>query len=140
LEHNQNDYNQRLIEEFRADRSNNGGAFKARPLLLLTTTGARSGQRRTAPMMYVPDGNRLLVIASNAGAPKHPDWYYNLVAHPQVTVEVGKETYNATAIATEGAERQQLWTRIVEHYPFFAEHQGKVTRQIPVIALERRTG
>ena len=140
MEHNQNDYNQRLIEEFRADRSNNGGAFKARPLLLLTTTGARSGQRRTAPMMYVPDGNRLLVIASNAGAPKHPDWYYNLVAHPQVTVEVGKETYNATAIATEGAERQQLWTRIVGQYPFFAEHQGKVTRQIPVIALERRAG
>jgi deazaflavin-dependent oxidoreductase (nitroreductase family) len=138
LEHNQSDYNRRLIEEFRADRSNNGGAFKGRPLLLLTTTGARTGQRRTTPMMYVPDGNRLLVIASNAGAPKHPDWYYNLVAHPQVTVEVGKETYDATAFVTEGAERHQLWTRIVEQYPFFAEHQAKVTRQIPVIALERR--
>ncbi|HET9999935.1 MAG TPA: nitroreductase family deazaflavin-dependent oxidoreductase [Ktedonobacteraceae bacterium] len=137
MEHNQHGYNQRLIEEFRADRSNNGEAFKGRPLLLLTTTGARSGQRRTTPMMYVFDGDRLLVIASNAGAPKHPAWYRNLVAHPQVTVEVGKETYEATAIVTEGAERQQLWTRIVEQYPFFADHQAKITRQIPVIALER---
>ena len=137
MEHNQHDYNQRLIEEFRADRSNNGEAFKGRPLLLLTTTGARSGQRRTTPMMYVSDGNRLLVIASNAGAPKHPAWYYNLLAHPRVTVEVGKETYDATAIVTEGAERQRLWTRIVEQYPFFADHQAKITRQIPVIALER---
>jgi deazaflavin-dependent oxidoreductase (nitroreductase family) len=140
LEHNQNDYNQRLIEEFRADRSSNGGAFKDRPLLLLTTTGARSGQRRATPMMYVPDGERLLVIASNAGAPTHPAWYHNLVAHPQATVEVGKETYDATAIVTEGAERQRVWTRIVEQYPFFADHQAKITRQIPVIALERREG
>jgi deazaflavin-dependent oxidoreductase (nitroreductase family) len=140
LEHNQNDYNQRLIVEFRADRSNNGGAFKDRPLLLLTTIGARSGQHRTKPMMYVPDGERLLVIASNAGAPSHPAWYHNLVAHPQATVEVGKETYDATAIVTEGAERQRVWTRIVEQYPFFADHQAKITRQIPVIALERREG
>ena len=138
MEHNQNDYNQRLIEDFRADRSNNGEAFKGRPLLLLTTTGARSGQRRTTPMMYVPDGQRLLVIASNAGAPSHPAWYYNLLAHPQVTVEVGRETFDATAIVTEGAERQQLWISIVEKNPFFADHQAKITRQIPVIALERK--
>lgn len=140
MEHNQIDYNRRLIEQFRADRSSNGDAFKGRPLLLLTTTGARSGQRRTTPMMYVRDGERLLVIASNAGAPKHPDWYYNLLAHPHVTVEVGRDTYDATAIVTEGAERQRLWERIVEQYPFFADHQAKVTRQIPVIALERREG
>ena len=138
MEHNQNDYNQRLIEQFRADRSSNGDAFKGRSLLLLTTTGARSGQPRTTPMMYVHDGERLLVIASNAGAPKHPDWYYNLIAHPQVTVEVGRETYDATAVVTEGAERQELWNKIVEQYPFFADHQAKVTRQIPVVALERR--
>ena len=140
MEHNQQDYNQRLIEQFRADRSSNGDAFKGRPLLLLTTTGARSGQRRTTPMMYVRDGERLLVIASNAGAPKHPDWYYNLVAHPHVTVEVGRETYDATAVVTEGAERQQLWDMIVEQYPFFADHQAKVIRRIPVVALERRDG
>ena len=138
MEHNQNDYNQRLVEQFRADRSSNGDAFKGRPLLLLTTTGARSDQRRTTPMMYVRDGQRLLVIASNAGAPKHPAWYYNVVAHPHVTVEVGRETYDATAIVTEGAERQHLWEKIVEQYPFFTDHQSKVTRQIPVIALERR--
>ena len=138
MEHNQHDYNQRLVEQFRADRSSNGDAFKSRPLLLLTTTGARSGQHRTTPMMYVRDGERLLVIASNAGAPKHPDWYYNLLAHHHVTVEIGRETYDATAIVTEGAERQQLWDRIVEQYPFFADHQAKVTREIPVIALEKR--
>src|SRR5579864_2522873 len=106
----QNDYNHQLIEEFRANRSNFGG----RPLLLITTTGAKSGQRRTTPIMYVPDGDRLLVIASNAGAPLHPAWYHNLVAHPDVIVEVSTETFEATAIVTTGEERQRLWTRIVE--------------------------
>lgn len=134
---NQNDYNRQLIEEFRANRSNADGPFKGRPLLLLTTIGAKSGQRRTTPMMYIPDGDCLLVIASNAGAPAHPDWYYNLVAHPHVTVEIGPETFDATAVIVEGEERHRLWTRIVELYPFFAEHQAKVSRQIPVIALSR---
>ena len=106
-------------------------------MLLLTTTGARSGRPHITPMMYIPDGDRLLVIASNAGAPSHPDWYHNLVAHPQVAVEVGKETYAATAKVLEGAEREQLWNRVVELYPFFAQHQAKISRQIPVIALER---
>lgn len=135
---NQNDYNRQLIADFRANRHNPDGPFKSRPVLLLTTIGARSGEPRTAPMMYVPDGDRLLVIASNAGAPKHPDWYRNLVAHPEVTVEVGSETYEATAVVTEGEERQRLWNKIVESYPFFNEHQAKITRQIPVIALARR--
>ena len=134
----QKEYNRQLIEDFRANRHNPDGPFKSRPLLLLTTTGARSGQHRTAPMMYVPDGNRLLVIASNAGAPAHPDWYYNLLAHPKVTVEVGTETYDAIAVVTEGEERQRLWNKIVESYPFFTDHQVKITRQIPVIALSRR--
>ncbi len=134
----QNDYNRQLIEEFRANRSKSGGPFAGRPLLLLTTTGAKSGQRRTTPVMYVPGGERLLVIASNAGAPAHPDWYYNLVAHPEVTIEVGTETYDAIAVVTQGAERDQLWTSIVGKYPFFTEHQAKITRQIPVIALSRR--
>ena len=133
------DYNNQLIEEFRADRSKFEGPG-SRPLLLLTTTGAKSGKRYTTPMMYIPDGDRLLVIASNIGAPKHPDWYHNLVAHPEVTVEVGTETYETTAIVTQGAERQQLWTWIIEQYPFFADHQTKTTRQIPVIALIRREG
>ncbi len=134
----QNTYNRQLIEEFRANRGKSGGPMEGRPLLLLTTTGAKSSQLRTTPMMYIPDGDRLLVIASNAGAPIHPDWYRNLVAYPEVTVEVGNEIFEAIAIVTEGTERQRLWTRVVELYPFFADHQAKVTRQIPVIVLERR--
>ena len=134
----QNDYNRQLIEDFRANRGKSGEPFASRPLLLLTTTGAKSGQHRTTPMMYIPDGGRLLVIASNVGAPAHPDWYRNLVAHPDVTVEVGTETFDATAVVTQGAERDRLWTRIVELYPFFTGHQAKTTRQIPVIALSRR--
>jgi len=136
----QNTYDRQLIEEFRANRGKSGGPMEGRPLLLLTTTGAKSGQLRTTPMMYIPDGDRLLVIASNAGAPVHPDWYRNLVAYPEVTVEVGNEIFEAIAIVTEGPERQRLWTRVVELYPFFADHQAKVTRQIPVIVLERREG
>ena len=134
------DYNRKLIEEFRTNRDKAGKAFEGRHLLLLTTRGARSGQRRTAPMMYIPDGDRLLVIASNAGALTHPAWYYNVVAHPHATVEVGFETFDATALVLEGEERHRLWNRIVELYPFFAEHQAKTARQIPVIALSRQEG
>lgn len=133
----QNAYNRQLIEDFRASRGKAGGPMEGRPLLLLTTTGAKSGQLRTTPMMYVRVDDRLLVIASNAGAPAHPDWYRNLLAHPQVSVEVGNETFKAVASVAEGTERQKLWNRIVELYPFFADHQAKITRQIPVIVLTR---
>lgn len=128
-------HNRKVIEDFRAD----GGAGD-RPLLLLTTTGRRTGEHRTTPMMYVPDGDRLLVIASNAGAPKHPDWYLNLVADPRVTVEVGAQTYNAVAVVTTGAERERLFAGIQAKYPFFTDHQAGVQRQIPVVALERVPG
>ncbi len=134
----QNTYNRQLIEEFRADRGKSGGPMAGRPLLLLTTTGVKSGQLRTTPMMYIRDSDRLLVIASNAGAPTHPDWYRNLVAHPEVTVEIGNDVFEAIAVVMEGSERQRLWDRVVEQYPFFADHQAKVTRQIPVIMLKRR--
>jgi deazaflavin-dependent oxidoreductase (nitroreductase family) len=134
----QKEYNRKLIEDFRANQGD--GPFAGRPLLLLTTTGAKSGQPRTTPMMYVPDGERLLVIASNAGAVAHPDWYHNLLAHPQVTAEVGADTFGASAVVLAGAERQQLWDAIVASYPFFIEHQAKITREIPVIALERQSG
>ena len=136
----QRDYNRQLIEEFRANRNKVGGAFEGRPLLLLTTRGAKSGQKRTTPMMYIPDGKHFLVVASNAGAPKHSDWYRNLLAHPHVTVEVGTETFDALATVAEGEERQRLWTRIVELYPFFTDHQAKISRQIPVIVLSRQEG
>lgn len=133
----QKEYNRTLIEDFRANKG--AGPFADRPLLLLTTTGAKSGQARVTPMMYVPDGDRLLVIASNAGAPAHPDWYRNLLAHPHVTVEVGADTFGASAVVLEGAERQQQWDAIVASYPFFIEHQAKIERQIPIVALERQS-
>jgi deazaflavin-dependent oxidoreductase (nitroreductase family) len=126
-------HNRKVIEEYRASKGAGG-----RPLLLLTTTGARTGEPRTTPMMYVPDGDRLLVIASNAGAPKHPDWFRNLVANPDVTVEVDAEKYQATAEVPSGAERDRLFAGIVEKYPFFADHQAGVTRTIPVVVLVRR--
>ncbi len=132
------DYNRKLIEEFRASREKDPMPLNGRPLLLLTTIGAKTGHRRTTPMMAIPDGDRYLVIASNAGAPRHPDWYWNLLAHPDVTVEVGKETFDAVATVAEGKEREQLWTKVLQAGPFFADHQAKVKRQIPVIILERR--
>ena len=135
---NQNDYNRQVIEEFRANGGKVSGSWEHTPLLLLTTTGAKSGERRTTPMAYLPDGDRLFVWAANGGAPTHPDWYHNLVVHPHVTVEVGTETFDAIAVVTEDAERDQLWTQGVALYPFLAEHQAKTTRQIPVIALSRQ--
>jgi len=127
--------NRELIERFRAE----GGAPEGRHLLLLTTVGVRSGRRRTTPMMWIDDdGARLLVVASNAGAPRHPDWYRNLVANPDVTVEITGDTYEATAVPLRGEERERVFAWICEQYPFFADHQAKVERRIPVVALERR--
>ncbi len=135
-----NDWNRQTIEEFRANGGKVGGMWEGKPLLLLTTTGAKSGQRRTNPTMYLRDGDRLLVFASRGGTPTNPDWYYNLLAHPEVTVEVGSETYAATATVLSGEERDRLYAKQAGLYPQFAEYQAKTTRQIPVIALERREG
>jgi deazaflavin-dependent oxidoreductase (nitroreductase family) len=132
------DINRRVIERFRA-----GGEIEGMHrdrIVLLTTTGARTGQRRTTPMMFHRDGGRLLVVASNVGAPKHPDWYRNLVADPRVTVEVGDETYPAVAATLEGAERARAWSRLKQSYPFFADHEASTERIIPVVALTRATG
>jgi deazaflavin-dependent oxidoreductase (nitroreductase family) len=133
----QNAYNRQIIEAFRANRGKTDGPFAASPLLLLTTIGARSGLPRTSPLMYIPDGDHLLVLASNYGAPKHPDWYHNLLVHPNVTVEVGSETFRATATTLVGIEREQAWTRLVERYPSFVGLQTKTPRQIPLVALKR---
>src|SRR5207244_2326289 len=102
---NRNVWNRQTIEAFRANGGKVGGMWEGRPLLLITTTGAKIGQRRTNPVMYMADGDRLLVFASKGGAPSNPDWYHNLVAHPEVTVEVGTETYEATATPLIGEER-----------------------------------
>ena len=133
-----NDYNRHVIEEFRANGGKVGGEWEDIPLLLLTTTGAKSGERRTTPMAYLPNGDRLFVWAANGGSPTHPHWYHNLVAHPHVTVEVGTETFEAIAVATEDVERDRLWTQGVALYPQLAEAQAKTTRQVPVIALSRQ--
>ncbi len=135
-----NDWNRKMIDEFRANGGKVGGMWEGRPLLLLTTTGARSGQRHTTPTMYLRDSDRLLIFATKGGAPSHPDWYHNLAAHPQVTVEVGTETYEATATVLKGEERDRLYARQAELYPQFGDYQKRTTRKIPVIALERRKG
>jgi deazaflavin-dependent oxidoreductase (nitroreductase family) len=132
------DWNRRTIEEFRANQGKVGGVWEGRPLLLLTTTGAKSGQRRTNPMMYLREGDRLFVFASKAGAPTHPDWYHNLLAHSDVTIEIGVQTYPAIAKPVTGEERDQLYARWAERYPQFRAYQEKTTRIIPVIELEPR--
>lgn len=131
------DFNQSIIAEFRANGGKVGGPFAGAPLLLLTTTGAKSGRRHTTPVMYNTDGDRLLVFASKGGAPTNPAWYHNLVANPQVTVEVGTERFDANAVALQGEERDRLYARHAAQYPGFAEYQEKTTRTIPVVALER---
>ena len=129
-----NERNKPVIEEFRA----NGGRVKGwGPLMLLTTTGAKTGQPRIAPLMLVTDGNRLLAVASKGGDPKHPDWYLNLLVHPEVTVEVGNEKFTATARVLSGEERERAFQRAAEVYPRYALYQQKTAREIPVIALER---
>lgn len=130
------EFNQQIIEEFRANGGKVGGPFEGARLLLLTTVGARSGARHTTPLGYLPDGGeRVLVIASAAGAPNHPAWYHNLVANPLVTVEDGLFTYEARAVVLEGAERDRLFARAAEADPGWADYQAKTTRVIPVVAL-----
>jgi len=132
-----NDFNRSIIDEFRANDGKVGGPFEGAPMLLLTTTGAKSGQARTVPVVYLPDGDRYIVFASKAGAPTHPDWYHNLVANPTATVEVGNDRYEANATVLTGEERDRLYARQAELYPGFADYQKKTKRTIPVVALER---
>lgn len=129
--------NPSVIARFRANAGQIDNPFGA-PMLLLTSIGAKSGKTRVNPMMYHTDGDRLIVFAAYHGAPAHPDWYHNLVAHPEVTVEVGAESWAVTAQVARGEERDRLWADAVANYPFLAEHQAKTTRQIPVIILQRR--
>lgn len=129
------DWNQKVIEEFRANGGHVGGQFQGAPMLLLHTTGARSGQERVNPMMYLDLDGRRYVFASKAGADSHPDWYHNLLANPSVTVEAGTEIYGATAEPVHGAERDRVYAEQARRYPGFAEYQQKTSRVIPVVAL-----
>jgi deazaflavin-dependent oxidoreductase (nitroreductase family) len=130
------DWNANVIEEFRANGGKVGGPFEGAPLLLLHSTGAKSGQARVSPTMYLADGDNLVVFASKGGAPTSPDWYHNLVANPRASVEVADRTVNVVAHVAEGETRDRLWTRQKELYPQFAEYETKTTRQIPVVILE----
>ncbi|MFE2888896.1 nitroreductase/quinone reductase family protein [Streptomyces sp. NPDC059272] len=129
------DFNQPIIDEFRANKGRMTGYFEGARLLLLTTTGARTGTPHTTPVGYLPDGDRVLVIASAAGSDRHPDWFRNLVAHPQVTVESGVFTYEARAVVLTGEERDEVFARAVEADPGWAAYQEKTERIIPVVAL-----
>ena len=131
-----NDWNAKIIQEFRANDGRVGGQFEGAPMLLLHTTGAKSGQERVNPMMYLDLEGRRFVFASKAGADTHPDWYHNLRAHPQVEVEVGTETYRAVASSLEEAERNRIYAEQARRYPGFAEYEAKTDRVIPVVELK----
>jgi deazaflavin-dependent oxidoreductase (nitroreductase family) len=131
-----NDWNAKIIVEFRANAGKVGGPFQGASLLLLHTTGAKTGQERVNPMMYRQVGDSYAVFASKAGAPTNPDWYHNLVANPAVRAEVGTQTLDLTARVAGSAEREAIWTAQKADYPGFAEYEAKTTRQIPVVILE----
>jgi deazaflavin-dependent oxidoreductase (nitroreductase family) len=129
------DWNAAVIAEFRASGGTVGGQFEGADLLLLTTTGAKSGIARTSPLGYLRDGDRLLLAASAAGAPKNPDWFHNVLAHPEVTVELGTDTFRAVASVPDGAERDALWDKVTAALPGYAEYQKGTDRVIPVVVL-----
>lgn len=134
---NPNDFNQAIIEEFRANEGKVGGYFAGAPMLLLHTVGAKSGQPRISPLVYTSDGERMVIIASKGGAPTNPDWYYNLKANPLVEVERGVERFQARATVAEEPERTRLFDQMVAERPGFGDYQRKTTRVLPVIVLER---
>jgi deazaflavin-dependent oxidoreductase (nitroreductase family) len=131
------DFNRQLIGEFRANEGKVGGMFAGAPMLLLTTTGAKSGRTHVVPLVYTVDAGRMVVMGSKGGASTHPDWYYNVRANPEVTIEVGTDSFPARATVTEGEERQRLFDQMAAQMPGFAEYQRNTTRQIPVIVLAR---
>lgn len=129
------DFNRRNIEEFRANHGRLGGQFEGAPVLLLHSKGARSGEERVSPMMYMADGQRYLVFASAAGADRNPAWYHNLVAHPDARIEVGDDLIEVRAVELHGDERDRMYAMQASRYPGFADYERKTTRTIPVLAL-----
>jgi deazaflavin-dependent oxidoreductase (nitroreductase family) len=134
----EDDFNRRNIEEFRANHGRLGGQFEGAPVLLLHSTGARSGEERISPMMFLADGDRYLVFASAAGRDRNPAWYHNLIAHPDARIEVGDDTLDVHAVELDSAERDAKYAIQAERYPGFAEYERKTTRKIPVLALVPR--
>jgi len=133
-----NDWNKQIIDEFRANSGKMSGQFEGTPMLLLHTTGAKSGQTRVNPLVYQAlDDGRYAIFASKAGAPTNPDWYHNLKSNPKVRVELGSETVDATASVAESDERDRIWNLQKGRAPGFAEYEAKTTRTIPVVILNR---
>ena len=132
-----NNWNAKIIDEFRANDGKLGGPFEGADMLLLHTRGAKTGAERVNPLAYQPLGDDIAIFASKAGADTNPDWFYNLKAHPDVTIEVGTDTVATRARVAEGEERERIWARQKEIMPGFAEYETKTSRQIPVIVLER---
>jgi len=130
-----NDWNTKIIEEFRSNEGKVGGQFEGAPLLLLHSTGAKSGEERVNPVMYQAVGSDMAVFASKAGAPTNPDWYHNLVANPQAMAEVGTEKVHVTARVADADERDRIWTKQKTDYPGFADYEKATTRRIPVVIL-----
>ena len=131
-------WNEGVIAEFRANHGKVGGPFKGAPVLLIHHKGAKTGKLRVNPVMYLKDGDRYLVFASKGGADSHPDWYYNLMAHPDVQVEVGDAVVDVRAEVVKGKERDELYSRQASLYPQFAEYEKKTKRTIPVVSLRPR--
>ena len=131
-----NDLNQQIIDEFRANDGHVGGMFERSRLLLLHTTGARTGEQRTNPLAYRRDGDRFVVFASKGGAPTNPDWYFNLKAHPRAAVELGTERFDVDASVATPDERERIWQLQKQEVPAFADYETKTDRPIPVVILE----
>jgi deazaflavin-dependent oxidoreductase (nitroreductase family) len=131
------EFNKKVIDEFHANGGKVGGQFAGAPMIIITHKGAKSGTTYTSPLVYSKDGDRFVIIASKAGAPKNPSWYHNLVAHPEVTVEIGAEKFKAKAAEVKGAERDRLFAAQAKMMPQFNEYQKKTERKIPVLVLER---
>ena len=132
-----NEFNQKVIEEFRANAGKVGGQFAGAPMVLLTTRGAKSGKTYVHPLVYTRDGNKYVIIASFAGGPKNPSWFHNLVANPTVTLEIGAEKFQAKASIASGAERERLFNAQAAQMPVFNDYRKKTARQIPVVVLDR---
>jgi deazaflavin-dependent oxidoreductase (nitroreductase family) len=132
------EWNQGIINEFRANEGRVGGQFEGAPMILIHHIGAKSGTERVAPLVYFrQDDGSLVIIASKGGAPTNPDWYHNVKANPKFTVDVGTESFPVRAEEVSGPERDEIWTRVVAERPGFGEYQAKTTRTIPVLRLTR---
>lgn len=129
--------NDPIITEFRANAGNVGGPFAGAPLLLLSTTGIKSGKRHITPLTYLADADRLFVFATNAGKDNHPDWYYNLLVQPRASVEIGTEAFEVTATVVSDDKRDQIYARQARLFPPFADYERKTARCIPVVSLQR---